>query len=722
MTKDTKTLTYHIIEIVFSVALTTWFLLTIFYENAFVIKPMQIISNFSVLFGPDNAFLSPLSFLIFLIPVITLIKIAAPFLSSKLPFLFSPDSYIPQILNLINSIMTILIVALFIIINASNINYFARINPFTYIMIGLALAANIYQLVLLIQKIKTLSAVYRKFITYIETTSDKDKKTEGKVKGRGILQKLLFSVISTILAIIILLSLMVLRENRESIISSVIEIGATLADQTSNFVRQNATELSISIPGYFARIQEKNERAKLKFEAITVFWRYNLETPEENGRDIYYKADYSTLESEIGNELPEDFYEIEDTKTLTLNKMFKVIAPIFLGSGENKTKLGFSIVSYQEDVIYESYFRNVIKIVLFSILALYLAIILIYILGDNIVRPIRYLQMNVNNVGTALSNMVKGKKKISAAGLNYEDAVKTKDEIKSLSLEIGTMMNVIKGIIPYISASTFKHSDQKTTSSVIKDLTFLFTDIRGFTALCEGKKPAEVVALLNHYLEIQTQVILKHKGDVDKFVGDEIFASFDGPDKELNACKTAMELRTIMMVEKEKRTTAHKTTVEIGIGINTGKVVFGSVGAHDRMDFTSIGDNVNIAARLEGANKAYKTKTLITEAVFKKIVKQFVCRQIDYMTVKGKSKPITIYEILQTKKDASKKILEIKTLFEKGLEFYRKKDWTNAIKYFAANIKKYADGASDVFLERCKYFKKNPPPKTWDGVFALTAK
>lgn len=717
MRKKAKTVIYHVIEILFSITLTTWLVLTYYKSEMFVIQPIKLITNFLAVFGPEVSFLMPLSFLIFLIPLLTLIKIIAPVFRNKLPLFFASENYIPIIFNMINSLLALGIVAIFIIIDASNINYFTTIHPFTYVIVGLALSFNIYQLILFINRVKTLSASYRQFISYLETTG-KDKKAEGKVKGRGILQKLLFAVISTILIILVLLSVMVLGENKKTIISSVVNNGVILADQTANFVRENADILNISMPGYFNKIVENNRRSSLKFESITVYWRHKLEKTDENGLDYTYTADFSTIESQTGNIFSVESFNIEETTNKTENELFKVISPIYLGT----VKLGFSVVAYEENVIYESYFRNVIKIVLFSILSLYLAIILIYILGDNIVRPIRYLQMNVNNVGTSLSDMVNGKQKVSASALNYEDSIKSKDEIKSLSLEIGTMMNVIKGIIPYISSSTFKHSDKSSASSKIRDLTFLFTDIRGFTTLCEGKKPGQVVALLNHYLDLQTKIILKHNGDIDKFVGDEVFATFEGINKEINASNAAMELRTIMMIEKEKRKTAHKTTVDIGIGINSGKVVFGSVGAHDRMDFTSIGDNVNIAARLEGANKAYQTKSLITESVYDKVKTRFVCRQIDFMTVKGKSKPINIYEILQEKKKASRKILEIKSLFEKGLEYYRKKNWANAIRYFSENIKKYADGPSEVFLERCKLYKKNPPPRTWNGVFALTAK
>jgi hypothetical protein len=199
-------------------------------------------------------------------------------------------------------------------------------------------------------------------------------------------------------------------------------------------------------------------------------------------------------------------------------------------------------------------------------------------------------------------------------------------------------------------------------------------------------------------------------------------AMFEGPDKELNAARAACEIRYKMALEKEIAQAANKKAVAIGIGINTGPVVFGSVGAHDRMDFTSIGDTVNLAARLEGANKQYGTKTLITEAVYVNIKEEFLCREIDFLTVKGKSQPVRVYEVLQRRTNATPKLDDLADRFEKGLTAYRKQDWGSAEQIFLHLMKEYDDETSEIFLKRVSMFRKNPPHADWDGVFDLTVK
>ena len=188
-----------------------------------------------------------------------------------------------------------------------------------------------------------------------------------------------------------------------------------------------------------------------------------------------------------------------------------------------------------------------------------------------------------------------------------------------------------------------------------------------------------------------------------------------------------MQIRAAMREQQQLSMESGLTYVSIGIGINTGNVTFGPVGSRTRKDFTSIGDTVNLAARLESANKAYGSKSIISDAVYQKLRGMFICRELDFITVKGKTEPVRIYEILQQKSQATKnnadgKLNEIKNLFEKGLEFYRKQKWADSEECFSECALKYNDLPSVVFLDRINHFKTNPPPKDWDGVFKMSVK
>lgn len=426
-------------------------------------------------------------------------------------------------------------------------------------------------------------------------------------------------------------------------------------------------------------------------------------------------------------------------KPVYQGKYCKFIYPVFVSIDINDASKGFrlkgfSVVSYKRSILMRQYFRTKVFVLTLISIFLYLSVIVSILLADFIFNPLLFLRKNVKKTSRSIEKILSGSAKNASTALKFSDTIKTNDEIKDLSLEIGEMVGLIKGIMPYVSFSTLQHAEKvsdsdgkKSNGTTSRDLCFLFTDIRGFTSLCEGMPPKKVVDILNRYLDIETQIILDNNGDIDKFVGDEMMAFFSGPRKEINACKAAMEIRAAMREQQQISMEDGSTYVSIGIGINSGKVTFGPVGSRTRKDFTSIGDTVNLAARLEGANKAYGSKSIITEAVYQKLRDMFICRELDFITVKGKTEPVRIYEILQHKNQANKnnateKLTEIKELFEKGLEFYRAQEWDKSESCFSECALKYNDMPSVVFLDRIRHFKQNPPPKDWDGVFKMVVK
>ncbi|HLD49555.1 MAG TPA: adenylate/guanylate cyclase domain-containing protein, partial [archaeon] len=238
-----------------------------------------------------------------------------------------------------------------------------------------------------------------------------------------------------------------------------------------------------------------------------------------------------------------------------------------------------------------------------------------------------------------------------------------------------------------------------------KEITILFSDIRGFTSLSEKLKPEQIVELLNTYLTAMTDIILEKKGVVDKYIGDAIMAFWGAPIEEKSHAALACEAALAM----KKKLDEMKLEIKIGIGINTGEAVVGNMGSAKRINYTVIGDSVNIASRFEGLNKEYGTTIIIGEETAKQ-AKGFAFRELDLIKVKGKEKPVRIYELLDEKSESI-------SHFEKGLSLYRKSKWGEAMKEF----RKANDKPSVVFIERCNQLKKKPPEK-WDGVYTAKTK
>lgn len=400
------------------------------------------------------------------------------------------------------------------------------------------------------------------------------------------------------------------------------------------------------------------------------------------------------------------------------------VYPILFTRKAGERLIGFSVVSYLKEVLDRPYFQVKVFVVALSATFFYLSIIITLLLADYIAKPIIFLTGSIRKTANIFDGMISGNAEIDADKFVFEENVKSNDELKTLSLEIKNIVSLVRGILPYISFHTIRNADKNIANrSYLRDLCFLFTDIRGFTTICENMEARDVTAMLNYYLDLESKIIFDNGGDIDKYVGDEMMAFFSGPKKEINACKAALEIRTAMRKAQIEAVKAGKEPVSIGIGINSGKVVFGPVGSKTRKDYTSIGDAVNLAARLEGVNKAYGTKCIISDTVYKSLNKDFICRELDFIAVKGKNEAVRIYEILQeTKKMPPEKLKELKVTFETGLAYYRNKKWDIAKKYFTTCAKDFNDIPAKVFLQRVEHYQANPPKGSWDGVFVMGVK
>jgi len=259
-----------------------------------------------------------------------------------------------------------------------------------------------------------------------------------------------------------------------------------------------------------------------------------------------------------------------------------------------------------------------------------------------------------------------------------------------------------------------------------KQLTALFSDIRGFTSISEQLSPEDLVHLLNEYLTAMTDIVFKYDGLLDKYMGDAIMAVFGAPlnqpDHALRTCRTALEMLQTLKILQVKWSAEGKPFMNIGVGINTGDMVVGNMGSQMRFDYTVMGDSVNLASRLEGINKEYGTNIVISEFTYAIVKDAMFCRELDAVRVKGKKLPVKIYELICENSEAES-FRPYAELFEAGFALYKQALWDEAIDTFQKVMEiKHDDPPSKLYIARCQELKKDPPPQPWDGVFTMTRK
>ena len=251
--------------------------------------------------------------------------------------------------------------------------------------------------------------------------------------------------------------------------------------------------------------------------------------------------------------------------------------------------------------------------------------------------------------------------------------------------------------------------------------TIFFSDLANFTSFSERLPPKELVAFLNEYFTPMTNIILEHRGALDKFIGDAIMAFWGAPLPLENharyACDAALKMQETIAGLRAGWRERGLPLLEARMGIHSGPVVVGNVGSRERFNYTVLGDTVNLASRLEGANKFYGTTILISEDTFRLAGPAFLARELDLIRVKGRQTPVKIYELIGK---GGEKDLPFLDTFAEGLAEYKNRLWDRAELLFGS-ISSH-DPPSKTYLERCRHYKNNPPQENWDGVFTQQAK
>jgi adenylate cyclase len=292
---------------------------------------------------------------------------------------------------------------------------------------------------------------------------------------------------------------------------------------------------------------------------------------------------------------------------------------------------------------------------------------------------------------------------------------------------------MIKGMFslylhPDVVNEIIAHPEKLRLGGEQREMTVLFSDIVNFTTISEKMQPEALVLLLNDFLNLMTEIVKKHRGTLDKYIGDAIVAFWGAPtsqaDHALRACKTALDMQRILAQMRAQMAAEKRPELSIRIGLSTGPMVVGNMGGKERFAYTVVGDSVNLGSRLEGANKQYGTYIMISEATYAQVKNDVIVRELDLLVVKGKTAPIRTYELLALAVDGIRNEQhQVVDFFTRGLMLFRNREFDKAIEFFehALDIDP-ADHPSRLYVERSRHYIESPPPRDWDGVFVMLTK
>jgi class 3 adenylate cyclase len=352
------------------------------------------------------------------------------------------------------------------------------------------------------------------------------------------------------------------------------------------------------------------------------------------------------------------------------------------------------------------------------------------LVGSGITRPVLRL--------------LEGTREVEAGRLDQSISITTRDEIGQLSAAFNRMVERLRQnqrvretfgryIDPRIADGLLDQPALAAADGQRRIMTVLFCDMKGFTALSEGVTPQGLVKIMNRYLSTMSEPIHAHRGIIDKYVGDAIMAYWGPPfideaEQADAACLAALEMvgrveGLIKELPELLGVRAIPADCDIRIGIATGEALVGSIGSAFMMSYTVMGATVNLASRLEGANKLYGSRCLISEATAAACVNSVDVREIDCVIVLGQTQPQTMFEIMGAKGALSAEHLRLRELYAKGLAAYRARQWDAALEAFAAALEAMpGDGPSLALISRVEELKQAPPPDDWDGAWRLERK
>ena len=359
------------------------------------------------------------------------------------------------------------------------------------------------------------------------------------------------------------------------------------------------------------------------------------------------------------------------------------------------------------------------SIVLLFVFAI--SFILVYVVAGTVTRPITKLAAETTKIRNFALDEVTG----------VSSNIKEVDTLNNAILSTVKGLQSFKKYVPADIVNQLISLEQEAnTGGEHKELTILFSDVEGFTSLSENMSPDELMLHLSDYLSELSNIIANEKGTIDKYIGDAIMAFWGAPIAVPNspylACKAALACLKRLDILNAQWKAEGKKPLPTRFGLHTGNTVVGNLGSNRRINYTAVGDSVNLASRLEGANKLYGTHAIISEDTYQHVHTHFHCRLLDIVAVKGRSRGVHIYELLAEKTEAlsTQQTAFCKT-YEEGIQHYLKQEWQTALDCFHTLHSDYpADKSIALFIHRCQMLSANPEqlPAQWDGTAILTEK
>jgi adenylate cyclase len=281
-------------------------------------------------------------------------------------------------------------------------------------------------------------------------------------------------------------------------------------------------------------------------------------------------------------------------------------------------------------------------------------------------------------------------------------------------------------VAPSVVEEIIKNPERLRLGGERRELTIFFCDVRDFTSLSESLQPEEIVSILHGFLNPMSKIVVKHGGTIDKFMGDAIMALYGAPlqypDHASRACKTALEMQETLKSLSQEWESQGRPFLKIGVGINTGPVSVGNMGSDTLFDYTAIGDNVNLAARLEGLNKIYGTDIIVSNATAQALGQEFVLRELDRVRVKGRKQPVAIYELLGLHPPAPD-LAEFIDLYNQGLKLFHERQWDESIVLFKKALwVRPQDQQIQRHVRFAQKYLVEPPGPDWQGVTTMEKK